>query len=240
MLEDAVDAATLARARRRDRAVRPRGARVPRTQPDGRFSIAGRRHRLDRDPPRDALDRCCATSARRRCSPTSATISSAPTSASTGTRRSTSSRTAPSRSCGTRTTATPTSSRRRTSRAGSRSPTRRSTTVACGSSPACTARHARAPRHPDRLPVLRGPARARSPSRCKAGSIVVFSSLTPHTTGLQHDRRRAQGLHRAVRPRRRRRAAGRSRARLPDRRCPGRSPSPVPRGRQRGYRRTAA
>ena len=39
----------------------------------------------------------------------------------------------------------------------------------------------------------------------RAGSIVVFTSLTPHYTGRNTHRRRPQGLHRAVRARRRRR-----------------------------------
>ena len=37
--------------------------------------------------------------------------------------------------------------------------------------------------HADRIPVLRRTPRARSRSPCGAGSIVVFSSLTPHATG---------------------------------------------------------
>ena len=44
--------------------------------------------------------------------------------------------------------------------------------------------HARAPEHPDRLRVPAATRRARSPVPVRAGSIVVFSSLTPHTTGL--------------------------------------------------------
>ena len=42
----------------------------------------------------------------------------------------------------------------------------------------------------------------------RAGSIVVFTSLTPHATKRNTHRRGAQGVHRAVRPRRRGRALG--------------------------------
>ena len=165
--------------------VRPGGARVPRD--------AARRpvqHRRASTPssiaiaPRRRARRSCATSARHRCSPTCATTSSGRTRASTGSRRCTSSRTAPSRSSGTRTTATRTSSRRRTSRAGSRSPTRRSTTAASGCCPACTAPGTLAHvEHADRVPVLRATRDGAVAVPVQAGSIVVFSSLTPHATG---------------------------------------------------------
>ena len=158
---------------------------------------------------------------------------SVPTFASTGSRPSTSSRTRPSPCCGTRTTATRSSNRRRTSRAGSPSPTRHPRTVASSSCPARTATaRSRTGRHADRLRVLGRRERPRSRCRFAAGSIVVFTSLTPHFTGREHDRRRAQGLHRAVRARRRGRVPATARRIAGPGRAAGQRTAPVP-GRAR-------
>ena len=230
VLEDAVDAGDARRARRRDRAVRPRGARLPRAPSPtaGSASPASTpsRSRIHLVDPLDGAARLLRVAAVRRPLPRPHRPRRR---GSTGTRPCTSSRTAPSRCCGTRTTATRTSSRRRTSRAGSRSPTRRSRTAASGCCPACTAPA------PSRTSTRRsGSSAARNPEGAvavpvQAGSIVVFSSLTPARDGSQHHRRRAQGLHRPVRPRRRGRAPRRSRERLAHRpRPPGRPTTQFP------------